>query len=293
MAVPLDSMVSWLFDRGSRLTASNAMSPWFVALSCKVHQLVVPDRNLSEVFLLRSRRLRRRINGHIKGCAVSGRSVALDSFSESTQWASTIVSTGTTTDIQRLLDRLQRGEPEARQELLQRAHQRLVRIAGALFQEDFGGLHGRHDLDSVVNETWISLMRALEVTQPETAQGFFGLVFVKVRLALLQIAKRQRRHDVRRLDGPLDADEPEALEAFDCPDTTNDPRRLAILSEFHRQVEKLPDDEKRVFEFHYYLGCTQAETALLMELHPRQVSRLWIEATRRLAEWLKNADGLI
>jgi RNA polymerase sigma factor (sigma-70 family) len=203
------------------------------------------------------------------------------------------VSTGTTTDVQRLLDRLRRGDPTARQELLERAHQRLVKIAAALFQEDFRGLRGRHDLESIVDETWLSLMRALEVTQPATADGFFGLVFVKVRQALLQIARRDRRHDARRLDGPLDADEPAALEAFDRPDTTWEPRRLAILTELHRQIEDLPADEKRVFELHYYLGLTQAQAAQEMGLHTRQVSRLWFAATRRLARWLKDSQGVI
>ncbi len=185
------------------------------------------------------------------------------------------------------------GEASARQELLERAHRRLVRIAAALFHEDFRGLRGRHDLESVVSETWLALMRALESTQPATPDSFFGLVFVKVRQALLQIASRERRHQARLVDGLVDSGEPEALDAFDRPDTTNDPRRLAILTEFHRQVEKLPPDEKRAFELHYYLGLTQAEAADLMELAPKQVSRLWLAATARLADWLRDADGLV
>jgi RNA polymerase sigma factor (sigma-70 family) len=200
---------------------------------------------------------------------------------------------GTTTDIERLLERHRRGDAAARREILERAHHRLVRIASALFQKDFRGLRGRHELESVVNEAWIGLMRALESTRPDTAEGFFGLVFLKVRQALLQIAKRQRRHDGHRIDGPLDAGEPDALDSYDRPDTTNEPQRLAILTELHRQIEMLPADEKRVFELHYYLGLTQAETAQFMGLLPRQVSRLWLQATKRLAKWLKDADGLI
>jgi len=203
------------------------------------------------------------------------------------------VTTGTTIDIQRLLDRLRLGEPLARRELLERAHRRIVKIAVALFQEDFRGLRGRHDVESVVSETWMGLMRALESTQPATPDAFFGLVFVKVRQALLQIASRERRHKARRLGGPLDSGELEALDVFDRPDTNDDPCRLAILTEFHRQVEKLPQNEKRAFELHYYLGFTQAEAADLMELGPKQVSRLWLAATARLADWLQDADGLV
>lgn len=203
------------------------------------------------------------------------------------------MSTSTTTDIQALLDRLRRGDPSARRELLDRAHHRLVRIASALFQRDFRGLQGRHDLESVVDEAWMGLWLALDSTQPETAECFFGLIFVKVRHALLQIARRQRRHDAPRLDGPLHADESEALKAFDHGDSTNEPGRLAILSEFHEQVERLPDPEKMVFGLHYYLGLTQVEAAEITGLPPKQVSRLWLQATKRLAKWLKDADGLL
>jgi RNA polymerase sigma factor (sigma-70 family) len=201
------------------------------------------------------------------------------------------MSTGTTTDVQALLDRLRRGDASARRELLERAHHRLVRIASSLFQGDFRSLQGRHDLESVVDEAWMGLLRALDSTQPETAERFFGLVFVKVRHALLQIARRQRRHDAHRLNGPLDADEPEALGAFDRGDSTDEPGRLALLSELHEQIGLLPDPEKMVFGLHYYVGLTQVEAAEIMRLPPKQVSRLWLQATRRLAKWLKDADG--
>jgi RNA polymerase sigma factor (sigma-70 family) len=202
------------------------------------------------------------------------------------------MSTGTTTDIQALLDRLRRGDGSARRELLDRAHHRLVKIASALFQRDFRDLQGRHDLESVVDEAWMGLLRALDSIQPETAERFFGLIFVKVRHALLRIARRQRRLDAPRLNGPLDANAPNALDAFDDGDSTNEPGRLAILSELHEQVELLPEPEKTVFGLHYYLGLTQVEAAEIMGLPPKQVSRLWLQATKRLAKWLKDADGL-
>ena len=47
-----------------------------------------------------------------------------------------------------------------------------------------------------------------------------------------------------------------------------------------------------VFGLHYYLGLTQVEAAEIMGVPPKQVSRLWLQATRRLAKWLKDADGL-
>ncbi len=199
---------------------------------------------------------------------------------------------GTMTDIEGLLERLRRGDAGARRALLERAHHRLERIASALFHRDFRTLRGRDGVDSVVNEAWIGIMSALESTQPATAEGFFGLVFVKVRHTLLQLARRQRRHDSRRLGGSLDGGEPGALRAFDRPDMTDEPVSAAILAEFHRRVESLPVDERRTFDLCYYGGFSQAEAARLMRLHPKRVSRLWVAATGRLAEWLTDREGL-
>jgi RNA polymerase sigma factor (sigma-70 family) len=197
------------------------------------------------------------------------------------------VTDETTNDLQLLIDRLRGGDEGARRELLQRAHDRLLRIAATVFRQDFPALHGRHDLESVVSEVWIRLAGALEKTGPETVEGFFGLVFLKVRQVLLDMAQRQRRTDARRgrgMRGPGDSDGPADL---DPSDTTYDPGQLAVLTEFHEQIEKLPEDQRRIFEMHYYGGFSQAEIAQVLGIHRKQVSRLWLAATGRLAQWLE------
>ena len=77
----------------------------------------------------------------------------------------------------------------------------------------------------------------------------------------------------------------------DPSDRNAEPTRLAALSEFHRQVENLPDDERTVFELHYYGDFSQAEIAQILQIQPKQVSRLWLAATGRLASWLEEFDG--
>jgi RNA polymerase sigma-70 factor (ECF subfamily) len=204
-------------------------------------------------------------------------------------WGIVHVTDDTTADLQLLIDRLRQGDDAARRLLLQRAHDRLLKIAATVFRQDFPALQGRHDLESVVSEVWMRLVGALETTRPETVEGFFGLVFVKVRQVLLDMAQRQRRLDARRAERPKEAGNSDAPAEFDCPDTTHDPGRLAVLTEFHEQIEKLPEDQRRIFELHYYGGFSQAEIAQMLGLHRKQVSRLWLTSTGRLARWL---DGL-
>ncbi len=197
----------------------------------------------------------------------------------------------TTEDLRGLIDRLGRGDDAARAELLARAYQRLNRIASAMFHRDFPGLRDRHDVESVVDETWARLMRALETVRPPTVEDFLRLVAHKVRQVLLDMADRQRRTDEKARDA---ADRPrERTDRDDPADESLDPGRLALLTEFHRQVENLPGDQRTVFDLHYYTDLPQAEIARLLGMHPRKVSYLWVAATERLAEWLEGLDELL
>ena len=117
-------------------------------------------------------------------------------------------------------------------------------------------------------------------------------MFHKVRQVLLDLARRQTR-EVRWQQGPLGAEESTPRLSFEVDDTTHDPARLAFWTEFHREVASLPDQERIVFDFHYFAEFPQAEIAQLLNLHPKQVSRLWLAATGRLAEWLDGAEGLL
>jgi RNA polymerase sigma factor (sigma-70 family) len=205
--------------------------------------------------------------------------------------AAIVMSGDTTEDLQGLIDRLARGDDSARAELLVRAYQRLRRIASAMFHRDFPGLRDRHDLESVVDESWARLMRALETVRPPTVEDFLRLVAHKVRQVLLDMAGHQKKRD-DRLRGDANGHR-EPVDRGEPADDSLEPGRLALLTEFHRQVENLPGDQRTVFDLHYYTDLPQAEIARLLGLHPRKVSYLWVAATERLAEWLEGLDELL
>jgi RNA polymerase sigma-70 factor (ECF subfamily) len=199
----------------------------------------------------------------------------------------------TTQDLRDLIERLRSGDESARREILDRVYHRLQRITAAMFQRDFPRLQARHELNSVVDEAWIRLTRALETTQPASPAEFYGLMFHKVRQVLLDLASRQTREDARFLQLKTDSDgQPGGSQIKQIADSTHDPARLAFWTEFHQQVESLPTPQKMVFDFHYLAEIPQVEIARLLDLHPKQVSRLWIAATVRLASSMEGIEGL-
>ncbi len=69
-------------------------------------------------------------------------------------------------------------------------------------------------------------------------------------------------------------------------DSTLNPERLARWTELHRKVDELPPDEHKVFTLRYYAGLSLAEISTVLDLHPKQASRLWLGASRTLARAL-------
>jgi RNA polymerase sigma factor (sigma-70 family) len=190
-------------------------------------------------------------------------------------------------ELQGLLDRLRQGDRAARRLLLERACERLRRLAGRMLHGSFPDVARRHELDSVVHETWVRLLQTLEKTEPPTVTDFFSLAAHKFRQVLLDMAQGERRRAQREVLGLSGADSggptPSAANA------TYDPARLALWTEFHEKVATLSEQERSVFELHYYLELPQAEIARVLELHPRKVSYLWIAATEKLGEGLDAA----
>src|SRR5262249_29980472 len=190
-------------------------------------------------------------------------------------------------ELQGLLDRLRQGDREARRLLLERACERLRRLAGRMLHGSFPEVARRHELDSIVHETWVRLLQALDKTEPPTVADFFRLAAFKFRQVLLDMAQGERRRAQREVLALGGADGAGA--APPAASTTHDPARLALWTELHEKGATLSDQERAVFEMHYYLELPQAEIARALQLHPRKVSYLWVAATEKLGEALGGA----
>src|SRR5262249_42355676 len=190
-------------------------------------------------------------------------------------------------ELQALLDRVRQGDHEARRKLLERACDRLRRLAAHMLHGSFPDVARRHDLDSIIHETWMRFLPALEKTDLPTVADFFRLAAHKFRQVLLDMAQTERRraqHEIIGLKGPdSEGDTPS------FGNSTYDPARLALWTEFHENVGTLSEQDFTVFDMHYYLDLPQAEIARVLDLHPRKVSYLWVAATEKLGDSLGTA----
>jgi RNA polymerase sigma factor (sigma-70 family) len=198
----------------------------------------------------------------------------------------------TTAQLQILIDRLRQGDSQACRELLERAHGRLRKLAGKILSISFPALRTRHDLDSVVDETWLRLLQAVQKSEPPTVADFFRLAAHKIRQVLLDVADRDHRRLGQEIALGEGTSSTEHGPAEPC-EQSHDPVRLALWTELHNRVAALPEPERAVFEMHYYLGLPQAEIATLLGLHPRKVSYLWVAATEQLAQGLSGSEDLL
>src|SRR5438128_1855972 len=102
-----------------------------------------------------------------------------------------------TVEMQAVIDRILAGDHKARRELLDRACDRLRRLAARMLSQSFPALRRQHELDSVVHETWLRLVQAVEKSEPPTVADFFRLAAFKMRHVLLDMADHQRKRDAR------------------------------------------------------------------------------------------------
>ena len=190
------------------------------------------------------------------------------------------------TQIQRCIDRLRAGDASARDELLAHASERLIRLTRKMLR-DFPGVHRWEDTDDVLQNAVMRLCRALGEVQPPTVADFFRLAAAQIRRELLDLARRYagpHGPGAKRAEADRAGKAPEVRP--DPPDTTRDPDLLAAWTDFHREVEVLPADEREVFDLLFYQGLAQADAAAVLGVAEITIKRRWRGARMRLVQAL-------
>ena len=197
-------------------------------------------------------------------------------------------SQGTQTgQIQKLLDKLQAGDESARNALIDHTCERIRRLTRKL-KQDYPDVGRREQTDDVLQQAVMRLHRSLQVVKPDNTRAFMGLAAVQIRRELIDLA--------RKINGPegiganfdtnagRDSQSTGQIPRYEKAQDTAGPATLLHWTEFHQHAEKLPDEEREVFDLVYYQELSQADVAELLDLSVRTVKRRWRSAKLILHE---------
>jgi RNA polymerase sigma-70 factor (ECF subfamily) len=195
-----------------------------------------------------------------------------------------------TVHLQRCLDRLRDGDLAAREELLSKACERLSRLAKKMLRQE--RRVGRwEDSDDVLQNALMRLHRALEEVHPSSVRDFFRLAAAQIRRELIDLARHYYGAEGQGAHHASVAHLPGAPEAPpEHGGSTYEPRKLAMWTEFHRQINQLPAETQEVFDLLWYQGLTQMEVANLLEVSERTIQRRWQLARDQLARVLRGGS---
>jgi RNA polymerase sigma factor (sigma-70 family) len=194
-----------------------------------------------------------------------------------------------TRQIQDWIDRLRAGDESARDRLIDCAYQRMMHLARKMLR-DFPRVHRWEQTDDVLQGAALRLLRTLADVQPATAADFFRLAGLNVRRELLDLAKHYYgplglgAHHAS-VEQPRDQSGTSVLGGEKAGESLQ-PDRLAAWTEFHQQVERLPEEEREVFSLLWYQGLSQAEAAEVLGVSERTIKRRWQMARLHLHEAL-------
>jgi RNA polymerase sigma-70 factor (ECF subfamily) len=194
------------------------------------------------------------------------------------------MTTDRTVHLQACLERLRRGEPDARKELVAAACQRLEEMTREMLR-GYPRLKRWEQTGDVLQNAVLRLDRALQNVTPPSLRDFYRLATLQIRRELIDLS---RHYYGPRGQGRLHASNAEASTSGSQPptyeqaDSSDAPDRLAVWTEFHRQVEALPEEEREVFELVWYQDLKYTEAAVVLQVSDWTVRQRYQAALRRL-----------
>lgn len=184
-----------------------------------------------------------------------------------------------------LLARCRRGDRVACGRLAEIAYRRVEHLAGVMLDRGYDRNRYQQNTADLIQAAALKVWKVIndEAVRAEEPGQFYALVARVVRTTLIKLAEWCRNNG-----GPGAGTADDAGEDFPAAAASDtwDPARLALWTEFHRQVERLADDERQVVDLVFYQGLGTDEAAAEIGVSRREVQVRYKNARKRLQDAL-------
>jgi RNA polymerase sigma-70 factor (ECF subfamily) len=198
-----------------------------------------------------------------------------------------LVQPGHTTKVNDLLELMRAGDRQnAGRLLIEHACERLHLLAHRMLRR-YPHVHRWEETDDVFVEATTRLHRSLADVLPESPKHFYNLAATHVRRVLIEMARKHFGSLGVGANHESDAQGDGRAARHDPADATGEPSSIAEWTEFHEQVELLPDEEREVFSLTWYEGLSQCDIANVLGIGIRTVKRRWQSARCLLGKALQ------
>ena len=168
-------------------------------------------------------------------------------------------------DVTRLLNAVEQGDPKAADELLPLVYEELRKLAAARMAQQPDGQ--TLQATALVHEAWLRLVDSPD-RQYASRRHFFSAAAQAMRHLLIERARRKLRERHGGLLQRVDVDDVEIA-------APADDERLLQINTALDELARLAPDKAEVVKLRFFLGLDEKEIAELLKLSPRTVERYW------------------
>lgn len=172
-------------------------------------------------------------------------------------------------DVTRILSAIEKGDPQAAEQLLPLVYDELRKLAAAKLAQESPGQ--TLQATALVHEAYLRLVGEGPAPHWDSRGHFFAAAAEAMRRILVDSA---RRHGAQKHGA--------GLERIDLPDLAeppqDDPIDLLALDEALKKLEALHPEKAQVVKLRFFAGCTLEETAQMLGIARATAQRHWAVA---------------